>query len=163
VYPDTTFGGSQAGFDAGGSATIGYAGFSNTQWSFDAANSVPNGKVLSLIPAIVDGLTFTSPSGAGSLQLVLETCSADGYILAVTFFEGNFPNGWLFGLDIPINELASQLAFGAPYVATAPGFPQFHTLGPFGGLPPFTLYAIALGVRNGTVVSHSDAVSYTIP
>src|SRR5262245_21165392 len=67
-YPDSTFGGTSAFGDAGGSATIGYVsgtgGFGqNTLHSFDTAASVPDGTVLSIFPPFL--LTATSPGGSG--------------------------------------------------------------------------------------------------
>jgi hypothetical protein len=165
IYQDSTFGGTAAAYDAGASATIGYlagtnAAASNAQFSFDTP-SVPSGTVVSILAATT--LSASSPFGPGSLQLSLAAGPCGGtYVLAVTLVQGAFPNGWLFGVDIPVNELAGEIAAGAPYVGPLSATGTL-VLGPFGGLPPVTIYAVALGFTNGTLNGHSPPFTYAIP
>lgn len=168
LYPDSVFGGGNAFADAGASATIGYAGggtftpFNNT-WAFNSAGSVPTGTVVSFIYAAA-GFVASSPSGPGSLRLQygnsLCTLTGPTYYLAVTLHPGVWPYGWLFGVDIPFSELASELSIGAPFVGSGLAF----TLGTFTGLPQITIYAVVLNFNaEGTLSGHSNPLSYTIP
>jgi hypothetical protein len=152
--------------DGGACASIGYvagpAFGSNVQWSFHTA-SVSNNTVLSIFHDM--GLTPSSPLGAGSLMLGLSSGPPNGtYFLAVTLAAGSFPNGWLFGLDISYAELASELATGFPFVGPLDSTGNF-SLGPFQGLPPLTLYAVAFGFMPASPVPamHTAAIPYTIP
>lgn len=158
LYQDTTFDPSAVNENQGASATIGYAGpLGNAQWSFDTA-SVFNGTCLSL--HAYSATLSASAIGPGALQLAHTTsCTADSRLLAVTFHQGTFPNGWLFGLDIPVNELANELAIGPPF--TGPGGP--FTLGPFFGLPPVTLYAVVVAYEGGVGLRASSPLTFTIP
>jgi len=163
LYLETFFGPGHPGND-GQSATIGYASpLANAPWSYNSSSSISNGNTLSIQPSLSDDLAFTSPLGPGSVQLYFVTCTATEYLLAVTLSQGAYPNGWLYGLDIPVTELVHEIAIGAPFTGFATGMPDSHTLGPFSGLPPVTLYTLVLGFKNSTLVGHSDAVAYTIP
>jgi hypothetical protein len=171
LYPDTVFGGSQAGFDQGGSATIGYNGGgtlnpNNLQWSFNGSFLVPSGTVVTTkFPA--SSLTSSSPFGPGSLQLNYgaSACFLPGvsssWVLAVTLNAGNYPNGWLFGVDIPLGELLTEISYGPPYVGSGNTF----TLGPFAGLPSaLDIFAVVLGFNSeGVFAHHSNSIAYTIP
>jgi hypothetical protein len=111
------------------------------------------------------GLTASSPLGAGSLKLDCSSGPPGGtYFLAVTLAPGSFPNGWLFGLDISYAELASEIAAGFPFAAALDPAGNF-SLGPFQGLPPLTLYAVALGFMPASSVPalHTAAISHAIP
>jgi hypothetical protein len=106
-----------------------------------------------------------SPLGSGSIELDFLGGPGNGtYFLAVTLTAGSFPNGWLFGLDISYAELASELAAGFPFTGTL-GPDGSFSLGPFAGLPPLTLHAIAFGLPPGSPVPllHTAAISHAIP
>ena len=61
-------------------------------------------------------LTMTAPFGPGSIRLANSGGGAgNGYWTAVTLTQGAFPNGWLFGVDIGLPELLSEVAGGAPF------------------------------------------------
>jgi hypothetical protein len=168
LYPSAFRGSSASPFFNGASATVGYVAGTNTlgintQWSFDTA-SIPNGAVLSIYPPGMH-LTASSPLGPGSLELDIIEGPANGtYFFAATVVPGTFPNGWLFGLDISYSELAAELAAGFPFTGPLDGAGGF-SLGPFQGLPPITLYAIAFGFSAGSAVPivHTSAISYSIP
>jgi hypothetical protein len=167
LYPDTTFGGTMAANNHGLSATVGYlggGGFQNVAgWSFNTA-SVPDGTVLSIRPHM--SLTQSSPSGPGSIRLNVNLGPPNSpYFLALTGFAGAFPNGWLYGLDIPFVELMGQLEAGFPFNGTLDTFGNL-VVGPFVGLPSgLTLYSIAFAGLPGTIgpVMRSQAVAHTIP
>ena len=167
LYPDTTFGGSQAANNHGASATVGYlggGGFQNiAAWSFNTA-SVPDGTVLSIFPHM--SLAMSSPLGPGSIRFNINLAPPNGpYFLALTGFAGAFPNGWLYGLDIPFGELMGQLQAGFPFNGTIDNFGTL-TIGPFVGLPSgLTLYSIAFAGLTGGIgpVMRSQAIAHTIP
>jgi hypothetical protein len=162
LYPDTTFGGSMAANDHGLSASVGYLGLGAFPWSFNTA-SVPQGTVLSITPPMV--LTPSSPSGPGSLSLAIGSrLNSGSYFLAATTFAGAFPNGWLYGLDIPFPELFSELSAGAPFNAALNSSGAL-IIGPFTGLPSgLTIYTMAFGSLPGSGPTQRTApVSYVIP
>jgi hypothetical protein len=170
LYPDTTFGGTQISHNSGLSATIGYVGagplnFGTLQHGFDMS-VVPAGTTVTIFdPATT--VSASSPVGPGSLYVSYSASSCSAvppvWVLAVTTHAGNWPAGWLFGVDIPIYELLAEMTFGYPHVGMSDGF----SLGPFTGLPPVTLYGVVLGfsapIGAGTLVSHSNAFSHAIP
>jgi hypothetical protein len=169
VYPDTVFGGTAAANDGGASATVGLVHQGGTiagngQWGFNTA-SVPSGTVLSFRPSTV--IAGSSPLGPGSIQLTLRRGPPSGsYFLAATTFAGAFPNGWLYGLDIPFPELMSELSAGAPFSGPINLTPGTAVVGPFSGLPSgLTVHAIAFGTNPGAsgpaVVT--APIAYTIP
>jgi hypothetical protein len=167
LYADTTFGGTQASADSGASATVGYIGGTLTgtgQFSLNAA-SVPTGTTVSVTESAAN-LTASSPFGPGSIQLIFSqsACSDEAatYVLAVTLTTGLTPGGWLFGLDIPVTELAAEIAAGAPFVGPLVG--SAVIIGPFGGLPSIPVNAVALGFDAlGTLSAHSTVLQYVIP
>lgn len=64
-------------------------------------------------------LAITAPFGPGSLRLAnTQGGAGTPYWTAITIGQGVYPNGWLFGLDIPLNELISQVNSGAPFSGT---------------------------------------------
>ena len=161
LYSDTFFG-FGAPQNNGASATIG-AVFpqGNAQFSFETA-SLQSGSCLSFF-FLDASLTASSPFGPGSIQVNWspQSCEPATRFLAVTFNHGTFPNGWLFGLDIPFNQLAQELAAGPPFLGN--GAPEI--LGPFGGLPSGLLvHAVAIGFDGtGLLIGASNPLEYTIP
>jgi hypothetical protein len=86
--------------------------------------------------------------------------------MPVSLNAGLYPNGWLFGVDIQIADVVSQLQTGYPFVGSLDGSGN-SSFGPIGGAPPgLTLYAVGLGFP-GTVVDFPTANTaprtYTIP
>jgi hypothetical protein len=172
AYLDTTFGGTQASLDSGASATIGYVAgagnsFGNAPWSF----TVSAGTTLSIGVGPTYLLTATSPGGPGTLRLDFSggPCVGGTYILAVTLVEGLYPAGWLYGLDIPIAQLAADVMSGFPFVGPlvpAPWGSEF-TLGPFSGLPSgLQFWAVGLALPtggNGAPTAHTPPMTHVVP
>ena len=85
------------------------------------------------------------------------------YQLLATVNMGQFPNGWLDGIDISFNELSSEF-FAPPFYGPldAAGSAQ---IGPFCGLPSglmifsVTFDNVVNGVPNG---AHTPAFKFTI-
>ena len=78
---------------------------------------------------------------------------------------GVFPSGWFFGLDIAYSELAYEIATGPPFTGALDSAGD-ASLGPLQGVPPLTLYAVALGFTPASSVvptEHTVSVSYAIP
>ena len=113
-------------------------------------------------------MSCTSPSGPGSFELAFIGGPPFGtYFLVATLHGGSYPNGWFFGVDIPIAELNALYLFGYPFLGPLDAAGAF-TLGPFpgGSLPGgLTLYAVVLGIPGPVLLPsmHSNAVAYTIP
>jgi hypothetical protein len=113
------------------------------------------------------GLVFSSPSGTSCLQIDILNGPANGaYYLAATLNPGAYPNGYFFGVDIFLQEIADQIQAGAPFVGglDSTGHAQ---IGEFCGLPSgLTFYAVALGfAANGLSIPTevSNTVQFTIP
>jgi hypothetical protein len=175
LYADTTFGGSAAPNHNGASATIGYvngtiAGAANALYSFNTA-SIYAGLVLTMIANPPYSLTATSPGGAGDLQLDFSNgpCAGGTYFMAVTLVGGLYPNGWFYGLDVPISELVGLYSLGFPFVGPLPIGGGTFSLGPFGAgaLPSgFQFWAVAVGWAtggNGSPTTATPAITYVIP
>jgi hypothetical protein len=168
LYADPAFGGTQNANDYGGSATIGYMGSlspaygANAAWGFDT-HSVYFNTVLSISPRM--SLAASSPSGPGSIRVDITSGPALGpYFLAATTFAGIYPNGWLYGVDMPFPELISELGSGLPFNggldASGDG-----VIGPVTGLPSgIAVYAVAFGfLPGGGVTLRTHAISQVIP
>ena len=87
------------------------------------------------------------------------------YYLFATLLPGAFPNGWFYGVDIPLQEVVNQVNAGYPFTGGL-GAGGGATIGPFAGLPPgLVLYTVALGFTGGLGVpsANTPAMSYTIP
>jgi hypothetical protein len=153
------------------SSAITFPGTAGVQYRIRVASwSATNSGTFTINVVLGSGMTlgFSSPFGPGSIQVdVAGGPSFGAYFLAVTFFAGNYPNGWLYGVDLPLPELQTLLNTGPPFVGPLGACGEF-TIGPFGsvgflsGLP---LYGVALGVPAGGQIPtfHSPAVTYTIP
>jgi hypothetical protein len=67
------------------------------------------------------------------------------YFAALTLNQGNFPNGWFFGIDILGQDLGQQLLGSAPFWGPLSSCGNTF-VGPFTGLPAgLTLYGVAFG------------------
>jgi hypothetical protein len=118
-------------------------------------------------------LAASSPFGIpGSLLVSMNALPAGGtYLLAVTFNAGTYPNGWFYGLDIPISDLGAQINAGFPFsgpISSAACSLGQASIGPFFGAPTgLTFYAVAVAVPAGSLAGSPTAVtntvSYTIP
>jgi hypothetical protein len=112
------------------------------------------------------GLNWSSPLGPGTAQFSICNGPPNGtYYLFATLFQGGFPNGWFYGLDITLQEISSQIGFGFPFNGPLDGAGAFAS--PlFGGVPSgLTVYSIAFGVPPAATSpsANSGAKSYTIP
>jgi hypothetical protein len=121
-------------------------------------------------PAATCSLVFSSPNGSGSLRvqnLPCPTAANMDYLLAVTLTGGAFPNGWYFGLDIPLSELISQFNIGFPFRGTldGSGASNFGPTGP-GTFPAgMQLWAVTSTWTPGfgTSLGARPALTYVIP
>jgi hypothetical protein len=61
-------------------------------------------------------------AGPGGMVTLSDTGGIPGFtaINVITLNQGIYPNGWLFGVDIPLFELAGVLTGGPPFVVTFP-------------------------------------------
>jgi hypothetical protein len=112
-------------------------------------------------------LTFSSPFGPGSIQFNLAGGPQGGsYFLPVSLVAGAFPSGWLFGVDIPIQELLNQLAIGYPFTGPLNAAGD-TTFGPIAGVPSgLTIFSVGLGFPGGVIdfpIANTVPITYTVP
>jgi hypothetical protein len=111
---------------------------------------------------------FTSPLGPGSIKMDHTVCPGGvgkDYFVAITLNQGSYPNGWLYGVDIPLTQLAEELTTGYPFLGPLDANGA-ATFGPIGFVPSgLTLYAVTLHATPGlgSVTSHRPHVTYTVP
>jgi hypothetical protein len=112
-------------------------------------------------------VSYSSPFGPGSLQFDIVAGPPNGqYYLPITFNLGAFPYGWLYGVDITLQEILDELSTGYPFVGglNANGDATF---GPIGGVPSgLTFYSVALGFPGAVIdfpTASSAPKSYTTP
>lgn len=163
LYTDVTFGGSQATYDFGAQATVGYlagtTGLADAQFSCLTA-SLTATSVLSMTyqPFV---FSITSPLGAGSVQINISDCSgvSTGYFIPYTFSAGTYPAGWCYGLDIYWVDLVNIYNAGYPFVGPLP-----QQIGPVTGLPSgLQFWMVAIGLSSGTPTGKFGRQTYVIP
>jgi hypothetical protein len=113
------------------------------------------------------GMTLVFPNGGpGAIGFSILGGPANGTgFFAATTVPGNYPFGWLFGLDISMNELIGEWQGGYPFVVPLDSCGH-GGFGPIGGIPSgFTVYAVALGFPSGSAVvsAHSAAQGHSVP
>lgn len=90
-------------------------------------------------------LKMSAPTGPGSLQLANTGGTPNApYWTGVTLAQGAFPYGWLFGLDITLGNLLSQVGSGAPFSGTLNGLGASTFTIPVGVPPGIPVYAVSL-------------------
>ena len=106
------------------------------------------------------GLVFTEPGGVGSgtLQIDFSNGPAFGlYFFVVTFNQGSFSAGWLYGVDIPLNELQTLMSVGPPFLGFLDACGAFK-LGPFGGVGFLTGHSDLCRRARGSSARPADAL-----
>jgi hypothetical protein len=136
---------------------------------FDATAAAETTKTIELFkPENPCSLVFSSPLGAGSLKMVNTECPAGvgkDYFVAVTVTQGTYPNGWLFGVDIPFQLLQYEILAGPPFVGSL-DVNGASSFGPITGVPSgLPIFAVTLHTNPGlgAVTSHRQRVTYTVP
>jgi hypothetical protein len=165
VYADSVFGGAQAANDNGASATVGYIDgtvLNNNQWSFNAAIIIAPMSLTLTSPISSFHADWVSPApGCVRIDICNSTPNSNYQIFA-TLNMGNYPNGWLYGIDIPIPELINE--YGAAPFAGTRNAAGVATIGPFCGLPVgLMIFGLVFdNVVNGIPGAHSTACKVTL-
>lgn len=96
-------------------------------------------------------LSVTQPMGPGSAVIIQDSGGLPGniYFNAITFNAGSFPNGWLFGLDIPYADFAFEASSGAPFIGFLDGTGSATFI--FGGFVPPGLTIYCVGIEFSTL------------
>jgi hypothetical protein len=118
--------------------------------------------------AVSPAIAYSSPSGSGCVLVNLSGLPAGGtYFLAATL---NPPPGWLYGVNIGMNELVDEINAGYPFWGplSSGGCSGTVAVGEFCNLPTgLTVYAVGLGLPgvglSGPISTHTPALAYTIP
>jgi hypothetical protein len=110
-------------------------------------------------------LAMSSPSGAGSLRINLAGGGHDHvFFTCLTLQQGLYPFGPFFGIEPTLTELMLQLNSGSePFLGVLDGAGAYQ-FGPVGGLPPLTLYGVALEFDGlGLIAGYTNPTTWTIP
>jgi hypothetical protein len=112
-------------------------------------------------------LSWSSPLGPGSIFANIGGGPVNGtYFVAVTQSAGNYPNGWLYGIDIGFQELILEINLGSPFNGTLNACGGVG-LGPFIGLPGgmqvFAVVFLIPGPTLGPWSAVTPAAHYTVP
>jgi hypothetical protein len=110
---------------------------------------------------------FTSPLGSGSVQIDQTTCPSGvnkTYFIAASTVQGAYPNGWFYGVDLPLPSLISEYTSGYPFTGPLDAAGA-TTIGPMTGLPPgLHVYSVTVHLSaTGAVLANRPKVSYIIP
>jgi hypothetical protein len=129
---------------------------------------VKGGQLLAMYVDPDLGRTFSSwvTSNAGPGSVALHHRFGTPYALAFTglsVLRGAYPNGWFFGLDIPLYDIIFQANLGKPFLAAldAEGSwssPEYLT--PYSGI---TFYAVGVDNVQSLPLRPSPVFGYTIP
>jgi hypothetical protein len=159
LYADTTYSPGNP-LNNGGSATIGIVTpLGNVQWSFDTPDAVSAGAVLSINNTTSTGWFVNLDAANFQINLTIGNgCSH--YLLAITTHQGSFPNGWLFGIDMPFGELLNALAIGYPFVGEL-DMAGNVTLGPASVPAGITFYFVGIGLPYGGIRTPTSPTGYT--
>jgi hypothetical protein len=104
--------------------------------------------------------------GPGTIGFALTGGPSYGtYYLAISFAAGNFPNGWLYGIDILLPDLVGQINAGYPFVGGL-DFCGGTVFGPVTGLPSgFAIWSVGLGCNGplGLPAAVTAPTAFVIP
>lgn len=79
-----------------------------------------------------------------------------------TLYQGGYPAGWLFGVDLPLAELTNLLSGGVPWVVTLNGSGAFSITVPVGLPFPVTIYYVGVEFSGAQVIAIDAAKTVTI-
>lgn len=82
---------------------------------------------------------------------------------AMTLTQGAFPNGWLYGIDIPFGELLTLPFAGPPFLVVLDVFGEYAVTIP--GVPTLgaTFYAVPIELGpTGLPTAHGDPISFVL-
>jgi hypothetical protein len=104
----------------------------------------PGGATNTAIEIVPPAAALSFPTTPGFLSMsVCGGTPFGGYFTAVTAYQGAFPNGSFFGIDITLLELFLQIGAGPPFVGLLDGDGDaLH--GPYAVPPGLTLYGVTL-------------------
>jgi hypothetical protein len=122
------------------------------------------GAKLTIAPAAWD-LQISQPNGPASVTVANSGgVMGNTYANLMTLSPGTFPNGWLHGVDMSFQEIATEVALGGPF---------YGVLGPCGSasttvagpIPSgLTVYVTSLELdTTGSIAGFKPAFSYTTP
>jgi hypothetical protein len=82
----------------------------------------------------------------------------------VTMSQGAFPNGWLYGVDIPYWELIAEILTGPPFLVTLDGSGEYSfTSGGAAFLAGVTLYCVGIELTSAlTPYRRTDPIAVTL-
>jgi hypothetical protein len=126
------------------------------------------------VPFLIDHATgavpcfsfdITQPGGPGTPVTLADTGGTpfNAFINLITLNGTNFPNGWLFGLDLSTAELAGILTAGPPFTGTL-DFAGNFIVGPIPVTLPFPIpvYYVGIELAGSSVVRIDSAKTITL-
>lgn len=106
---------------------------------------------------------ITQPGGFGTPVVINDVGTPGMTVLnAATLFQGAYPQGWLFGVDIPFNELSNLIGFGQPFVVTLGGAGTYSVSVPVSFPVQVTAYYVGIEIQGSQLVAVDDAKSLVL-
>jgi hypothetical protein len=107
-------------------------------------------------------LWIDQPAGNSWIRLANSGGSpGNNYVNAITTVVGAAPNGWFYGIDIPLYDLVGEILFGPPFFGTLGAGGTAITIVP-GPIPLITVEVVSLELVAGTTLAGVTApFSYT--
>jgi hypothetical protein len=108
-----------------------------------------------------------TPVGPGLASLTLADVAGNPNELvvnALTLVPGAYPNGWFYGVDVPVFELLNYGALGAPFFMVLDGSGAASYVVPLVPDPlGFNLYGVAVSFSlSGIKTKHSQPISVSL-
>jgi hypothetical protein len=127
------------------------------------AQGIPFEIDYTVIPTPCFDLNITQAApGAG---IFLADSGGPGFgtvVNAIALAAGTFPNGWLYGLDIPLSGLVAQISSGAPFSVTLDAAGGY-SIGPVAPPPvPISVWYVGILYSGASVVATSAAKTVTV-
>jgi hypothetical protein len=106
---------------------------------------------------------ITQPNGPGTAVHIDDVGAPNTTVINVaTLFQGGFPNGWLFGVDVPFPELANMISFGAPFVVTLGPTGTFSVQLPLTLPGALTVYYVGIELQGSQLIARDDPKSVVL-
>jgi subtilisin-like proprotein convertase family protein len=124
------------------------------------------GLTLKFSPNCAYALSVFQPAGNPASSLTFKmTCGYPfhTYVNAISLTPGSTPNGWFYGLDIPVADLIAEISFGPPFIGSLDSCGNATVVVPGPIIPglQLTLVGLAFSPTTSALSAHTNAFFYT--